>query len=329
MESEENKPASTETAATAPAVTGSTSPSPAPATMSVSELKPYEFPARLLLNDPELRRVTADYNEILLVLSRRFATLFRAEFDISLASLQTPSFRQFATSHTGLTHFTMFKIEPLRGIGLLQIPQSFALAITNRLMGGAGQPEAADRELTEIEVALFDLFVQLLVQGWCEHWNIGKPLKPMLLGHETDSKYLQTSPAEAPMLLTTLNLHIGEFCSKAQLAIPFSTFDPMLEKLRSELKPPADAVSAAVAPAKAGVWNAAYDDVRATITAQMSGPRLTARDLPRLKVGDLIDLPAESVGDVQLRLGNTTRFTGRLGQCDDKWAVEVIRVLKV
>lgn len=336
METEGNNPAPTEAATTMPAV-GDAAVSPAPAAVAPAAsiaakapiIEPYTFPSRELLNGPELRRLTADYNEILCVLARRFASLFRVEFDLSLASFQTPTFRQFATSHPQTTHFTLFKIEPLRGIGLIEINPAFALALTERLMGGPGQLDASSRNLTEIEIALFDQVVQMFTQGWCEHWAAYKPLKPVVIGHENDSRYLQTSPSDAPLFLATVNAHLGDVCSKIQFALPFSSLDPLLEKIRAELAPPAESAPGPAAPAaKAAAWNPAYDDVRMAITAQMPGPQITARELPKLKVGDVLDLPAESASQVQLRLGEAARFTGRLGRCDDKWAVEVIQVLK-
>lgn len=327
METPGNNPTETQAA---PAAAGMVTAAAAPiADAKAAVIKPYNFPSHTLLNDPEVRRVTADYNEILCVLARRFASLLRAEFDLSLASLQTPTFRQFAANHPQPTHFTLFRVEPLRGIGLIETNPSFALALTERLMGGPGQPDAASRHLTEIEVALFDQVAQMFAQGWCEHWAAYKLLKPVLIGHENESRYLQTSPADAPLLLATVNAHLGDVCSTLQFAVPFSTLDPLLEKIRAELAPAADSLpQAPTAVAKSAAWNPTYDDVRMAITAQMPGPQITARQLPGLKVGDLLDMPVESASHVQLCLGEKARFTGRLGKCDDKWAVEVIQVLK-
>ena len=329
METPGNNPAPT-AAEAAPMAADDVTAAPEPVVNAkAAVIEPYNFPPRALLNDPELRRITADYNEILCVLARRFASLFRAEFDLSLSSLQTPTFRQFATNHSKPTHFTLFRVEPLRGIGLIEINPSFALSLTDRLMGGAGQPDTASRNLTEIEVALFDQVAQMFAQGWCEHWAAYKLLKPVLIGHENESRYLQTSPADAPLLLATVNAHLGDVCSTIQFAVPFSTLESLLEKIRAELAPPADSLpQATAAAAKPAAWNPTYDDVRMAITAQMPGPQITARQLPGLKVGDLLDLPVDSANRVQLSLGDKARFTGRLGKCDDKWAVEVMQVVK-
>ena len=62
------------------------------------------------------------------------------------------------------------------------------------------------------------------------------------------------------------------------------------------------------------------------LAAQLPGPQLLARALTDLRIGQVLDLPADAVQQVQLRLGGLTRFTGRLGTRDNYWAVEVTDV---
>lgn len=303
-------------------------PETAPAAVAAAGPQPYAFSQASLFSGPELRRLQADYQEIRRSCATRLAVLFRTEFELSLASLQTPSFRQFAGAVAQPAHLTMFKAEPLRGIGVLEISPALALALSDRLMGGPGDANLPVRELTEIEMALLDQVAHLFIETWCAHWTSLRELKPSLLGHESDGRYLQTSPADSSMLLARFEAKVGEATGHVALALPFNTIEPILQKLRAELQPPAEATASTPAPVKAPAWNAAFDNVRIPIHAELPGPQITARDLPKLKVGDILDLPADSADFVQLRVGGATRFTGRLGTRDEQWAVEVIQVLK-
>ncbi|MFO1511546.1 MAG: FliM/FliN family flagellar motor switch protein [Verrucomicrobiota bacterium] len=305
-----------------------TAPAPEKTAVAAAGPQPYTFSQPSLFSDPELRRLHADHQEIRRSCATRLAVLFRTEFELTLASLQTPSFRQFAGGLARPTHLTMFKAEPLRGIGVLEISPALALALSDRLMGGPGDANLPVRELTEIEIALLDQVAQLIVETWCGHWTSLRELKPTLLGHESDGRYLQTSPADSSLLLARFEAKIGEVTGQVTLALPFSTLEPIIQKLRAELQPPAETAAAIPAPVKSPAWNAAFDNVRIAVNAELLGPQITARELPQLKVGDVLDLPADSANLVQLRVGGTTRFTGRLGTRDDQWAVEVIQVLK-
>jgi flagellar motor switch protein FliM len=199
--------------------------------------------------------------------------------------------------------------------------------MTDRLMGGSGQAAAATRELSEIEVALLDQVVQFIAEGWCGQWSRWQSLKPTLLGHESDPRYLQTSPPDATLLVATMNARLGESTGQLQLAFPFATLEPLLQKLRTELNTPSEPVSAAPTPSQTH-WNAVFDEVKIPVAAELPGPQLPARSIPKLKVGDVLNLPADSAKRVQLCLGGLARFTGLLGTRDDNWAVELTAVLK-
>jgi flagellar motor switch protein FliM len=303
----------------APAPSGTPAPAPPP--------QAYELSQRTLFSGPEFRRLRADYEAIRRGCAMRLAVLFRTEVEFTLAALRTPTFRQFAGALEQPTHLTLFKVEPLRGIGVLEISPALGLALTDRLMGGPGEPGLAARELTEIEVALLDQVAHLFTEAWCGHWT-GRDFKSTLLGHESDGRYLQTSAAEAALLLAQFDVKIGEAAGRIQLTLPLLTLDPILQRMRVELKPPVDASAATPAPARVPAWNPALDEVDLALNADLPGPQVTAREIPKLKVGDVLHLPADAANLVRLNLGGKARFTGRLGTRDDHWAVEILRVLK-
>lgn len=295
---------------------------------AASSPKAYELSQRTLFSPHELRRLTADYDTIRRSCAVRLAVLFRTDFELKLAELETPTFRQFVSNLTQPTHLSLFKVEPLRGVGVLEISPSLALCLLDRLMGGPGESNAPARELTEIEIALLGQISQLLTEAWCVHWAGWKELKPALIGHESDPRYLQTSAPDSTQLVATFTAQIGECTGQLRLALPFATLEPLLQKIRAELKPPAEPAAPAAPTARTANWNPALDHVNIPIHAELPGPQITARMLQALKVGDVLSLPAETASQVQLRLGGVARFTARLGTRDEHWAVEVLNALK-
>lgn len=289
--------------------------------------QPYEFAQHALLSAPELRKLRSECEDFLRGVAMRLSAYLRMEFELAFVSLTTPTYRQFVSGLAQPTHLTLFKVEPLRGISVLEISPALGLAMTDRLMGGPGEAAAADRALSEIEVVLLDQVAQFFTEGWCDQWRRRQELKPSLLGHESDVRYLQTSPPDCAMLVATMSARLGKCTGQIQLAFPFSALEPLLQKLRAELKPAAES-AAEVAMQKQGAWNSTLNDVSISIAAELLGPQLLARAIPKLKVGDVLEMPADSVNHIQLCLGGLTRFTGRLGTRDNYWAVEVINVLK-
>jgi len=53
-----------------------------------------------------------------------------------------------------LTHLCLFKVDPLVGVGILDINPHLALTIVDRILGGRGHSVSAERFPTEIEIGL-------------------------------------------------------------------------------------------------------------------------------------------------------------------------------
>ena len=290
--------------------------------------KLYELSQRTLFNAAELRRLTADYETIRRSCAVRMAVLFRADFELKLTSLDTPTFRQFTGEMPQPTHLTLFKVETLRGVGVLEISPSLALSLLDRLMGGTGAADIPSRELTEIEIALLGQITHLLTEAWCANWKIGKELKSSLIGNENDPRFLQTSSPESTMLVAAFEARIGDAVGKIRIALPFTTIEPILQTIRAELKPPVEAPSPSAAPPKPVAWNPALDHVTIPVSAELSGPQITGRELQQLKVGDVLPITADADSLVQLKLSGVPRFSARLGTRDEHWAVEVLNALR-
>lgn len=311
----------------AAAATPGAAATPAATTPAATGPKLYELTQRTLFNAAELRRLTADYDTIRRSCAVRLAVLFRTEFEFKLTSLNTPTFRQFAGEMPQPTHLTLFKVEPLRGVGVLEMTPSLALSLLDRLMGGTGAANIPSRELTEIEIALLGQITHLLTEAWCAHWKIGKELKSSLIGNENDPRFLQTSPADSTMLVAAFDAGIGDATGKIRIALPFSTIEPILQTIRAELKPPVEAPPPTAVPTKPAAWNPALDHVAIPVTAELPGPQITARELQQLKVGDVLPISADAASLVQVKLGGVPRFNARLGTRDQHWAVEVLHAL--
>jgi len=191
--------------------------------------------------------------------------------------------------------------------------------MVDRLLGGAGQMPEAPRDLSEIEIALTDQLALLILSEWCNHWPEMKELRPVLLGHENNSRFLQTAPPDTSMLILTMNAGIGEQLEPVQLAFPYATVEPLMRQLSPAL-PDTDAAPSRNAPL---AWNPEFDQVKVTATAQWEGLKISAAHITRMKLGDVLMLGSECASQVQVRLGRIPKFLGKPGTCAGKWAVQL------
>ena len=284
-----------------------------------AEIRGHDFRQSGFLAASELRQIKQRHEQFVRSLAARLAIFLRLEFSLQLAKVQIVGYQKFTESLPNPTHITLFKTEPLKGVGLLVIPPRLGLTLVDRLLGGPGQPPAEGRELTEIEIALFDQVATLILTEWCNHWPEMRDLHPAVLGHENNSHFLQTAPPDTAMLILTLNGGMAEQSEPIQLVFPYATVEPLMRLLAPSLAG-TDAAPARAARLK---WNAEFDDVKVPVIAEWQGLKMSAGEIARLKTGDVLALDPACAAQVQLRFNQIPKFTGRPGTAEGKWAVQL------
>jgi flagellar motor switch protein FliM len=289
-------------------------------------IQPYDFRHPVFLSPTELRRLRIRHEEFIRALAARLSIYLRLEFTLQMSKLQTIPYLKFCEALPNPTHLSLFKIEPLRGIGILEIHPRLGLTIVDRLLGGPAHSIVADHDFSEIEMALLDQAVQVIMAEWCNHWASLQEVRPTLLGHENNGQFLQTAPHDTIMLVLAMEAKIGDCLEQMQIALPCFTLEPLIRKLGQFSEA---AVQESTVPATIGPWNKRFDDVPVPITAVWEDLEFTARQVANLKEGDVLHLDAGSARQVKIRLADLPKFQGRLGTTQGKWAVAVTDVLRL
>jgi flagellar motor switch protein FliM len=283
------------------------------------DIRGHDFRQSGFLAASELRRIRQRHEQFIRSLAARLAIFLRLEVSLQLAKVQIVGYQKFTESLPNPTHITLFKTDPLKGVGLLVIPPRLGLTFVDRLLGGLGQAPEEGRELTEIEIALLDQVALLMLTEWCNHWPEMRDLRPSLLGHESNSHFLQTAIPETAMIILAMNGGIGEQSEPIQLVFPYATVEPLMRLLNPSL-PGTETVPAPPARLK---WNPEFDDVQVPVIVEWHGLKMSAGEITRLKVGDLLALDPACAAQVQLRLSHVAKFNGRPGTAAGKWAVQL------
>jgi flagellar motor switch protein FliM len=142
-------------------------------------------------------------------------------------------------------------------------------------------------------------------------------LKPTVVGHENNSRFLQTTGSDTPMLSLVLQARFNEDSEQLQMVFPYYTVEPFVRHLNPFSGPVQELPPAQVR------WNPQMNEVPVALTARCEGLKVTARQMSRLQAGDTLMLSRETAGEVRVCLGGVPKFAGRLGTCGRKWAVEL------
>ncbi len=293
------------------------------ANMSAPKAESYDFRNPAFLSEAELRRLRLLHEDFIRYLSARLSLYLRMEFGLKMAKLTTVTFSKFTESLPNPTHISLFKVDPLSGIGVLDINPRLALTIADRLLGGRGQSIKADRYLTEIEVALIEDVIGILLEEWCTLWKSEQELRPSIIGQENNGRFLQTSPRDAIMLAITLECSFGDCSEQIQIGIPYYTIEPVVKKMQARRQK--DTV--VTPPLKRAEWQPAYDRVVVPVRAEWQAFELSVREITSLRVGDILEMQPAICADTRVLLNGTAKFVGTVGLNTDRVAVQITRKL--
>ena len=287
------------------------------------KVEAYDFRNPVFLSEIELRRLRLLHEDFIRYLSARLSLYLRMEFGLKMARLTTATYSKFTDSLPNPTHLSLFKVDPLVGVGILDTNPRLALTIADRLLGGRGHSVKAERYLTEIEIALLEDVINIILEEWCAQWKSEQELHPLIIGHENNGRFLQTSPKDAIVLILTLEVNFGDCSEQMQIGVPYYTIEPVVKKMQARRQKDA-AVSQTQ---KRAEWQKSYEHITVPVRAEWNALELNLREIISLRVGDVVELPATIFNDTRVLLNGTPKFVGTVGLDSDRVAVQLTRKL--
>jgi flagellar motor switch protein FliM len=285
------------------------------------KIEAYDFRNPAFLTELELRRLRLLHEDFIRYLGARLSLFLRMELGLKMAKLTTLSFAKFSDSLPSPTHLCLFKVEPLLGVGILDINPRLALTIADRMLGGRGHSVKLERYLTEIEIALLEDIINIILEEWCSQWKNEQELHPIILGHENNGRFLQTSPKDAVVLALTLEASFGDCSEQIQIGIPYYTIEPIVRKM--QLRRQKD--NATANTEKQSQWLESYDHITMPVRAEWEACEVNLREIVHLRVGDIIELPGNLFEETRILLNGTPKFIGKIGLEGDHAAVQITR----
>ena len=294
-------------------------PAAAAAPAGPPKATPHDFRNPVFLAEAELRQLRLMHEDFTRYLSARLSLYLRLDFGLKIAALTTVSYSQFTESLPNQTHLSLFKVEPLAGVGILEVNPRLALTIADRLLGGKGNAVKAGRYLTEIEIALMEDVIAIFLEEWCGQWKSVQELTGHIIGHENNGRFLQTSPRDAIVLALTLECSFGDCTEQIRIAVPFHTVEPLVKKIQARRQKD----SAVAQVPRRAEWQPSHERIMVPVRAEWQAFELTLREISSLRVGDVVEMQPGMCADTRVLLNGTPKFVGTVGLDSDRVAVQL------
>lgn len=286
--------------------------------LSALKIKKYDFTNPIVLSESDLALLKTKSEQFVYYLAGHLSMFLRTEFNLELEDLNADLYKSFISSINSPSCVTLFKLQELNGVGLLDVNSHLSATVVDRILGGRGSTNPEERGLTDIEKALVEDFNLIILEEWCKQWKSIKELNPVVIGTETTGKFLQTSPPHAMMLILTMEASFGDVSGPLRIAVPYYTMEPVLSGILSQANIPAKTKST-ISPK----WHEIYDEIPVDISVEWDAFQLSVRDLFNLEVDDIIEMNPEIISKTKVRIEDRTCFVGEIGLEGDQVAYQV------
>ena len=260
-------------------------------------------------------RVSKDQIHSLQFLHERFArnvatslsAYLRTVTELSVESVEQFSYADFLLSLSDPTAFYALAIPPFDDLGALEVNPSLAFAVVDRMLGGSGGGTAPDRALSDIEQNVIDSVVKLLLDGLAETWRTITQLSFAVRARETRPQMLQVSGPNEVVVAIRFDMKIGTVRGKMNLCLPSSVIEVVGahfgQSWHRQRRAPNDLEKAWI--------RENLSRVPLELTAMLEA-RLRTGELVALRQGDILSLGIRADAPIEVRVGDTRKFTGRL-----------------
>jgi flagellar motor switch protein FliM len=239
--------------------------------------------------------------------STSLSAYLRSITELSVVSVEQFAYSEFLVSLADPTAFYALSIPPLDELGALEINPSVAFAMIDRMLGGAGRTIAPNRALTDIEQHVADSVVKILLESLSETWRPIVDVTFGIRGRETRPQMLQVAAPNETVLMVAFDMTVGDARGMVNLCLPATIVETtgghFAQAWHRQRREP-------TALERAWVHDT-LSRVPMPLSASIEST-LTAGDLLGISRGDVVSLGVPASRPIDLHVGRTLKFKGRL-----------------
>jgi len=253
------------------------------------------------------------------IINDRFARLLRTNLssalrkvlDVSAFSLDMIKFGEFMRALPVPTSLHIFKVDPLRGHGIMVIETKLVFNLVDNFFGGSGRSfiKIEGRDFTAIEHKLINKIIIMALEDLEKAWNPVHPLKLTYVRSETNPQFASVVAPTEVVIVIKFEVELEQTVGTLIICLPYSTIEPIRSKLYAGFQSDQLEVD--------HQWIHRFiDQVRQApieISVELGHTMISARNLLTLKKGDVIQLDQDIGEPIMAKVEGVPKYRGYPG----------------
>ena len=237
-----------------------------------------------------------------------FSMLMRKSVEVSTVSTDTIKFGDFLRSLAVPSSLHIFRMEPLRGHGLMVVESKLVFAVVDTFFGGSGTKEAkiTGRDFSSIEIRMTKSVVLSALEDLEKAWRPVHAVTTNFVRSEVNPQFAAIVPPTDIVLVILFEIEMESISGTLTICLPYAAIEPVIPKLKAQFQSEELEVDQ--------VWiRRLRTELLATeveLVAELGASTITPQDLMKFKVGDTLMLGNDVTDPLTLKVEQIPKFKG-------------------
>ncbi len=296
------------------------------------KVKEYDFRSPKRFTKEQLKIISSVYENYSRHLSSYLTSLLRLYVNVECVHIEEQRYSEF---NNALPDSVMTAIGELRFTGsneennsvIMDVSKPISFAVIERLLGGTGDGLDVDREYTEIELSLMEgvfkgIFPQM-TDAWSNYYEVDVLYRKV----ETNSRLMQAVAADETVVILMLDVSIKDVQGSISICIPAVCLEDVVKKIDSQYVRNLKRINSAGDKERRELVMKYLQQSDLELRCVIGKTQVNLSDIIYLNVGDVIQLGKPIASLVDLNVGESCWFRGKMGVQRNKKAFQVLEVL--
>ena len=255
-----------------------------------------------------------------------FSALMRRSVEVSTVSTDTIKFGDFLRSLPVPSSLHIFRMEPLRGHGLIVVENKLVFAVVDTFFGGAGANEAkiTDRDFSAIEIRMTKSVILSVLEDLEKAWRPVHTVTTNFVRSEVNPQFAAIVPPTDIVLVILFEIEMENLSGTLTICLPYEAIEPVIPKLKAQFQSEELEVDQ--------VWVSRLRtellSTEVEMVTELGTKKITPADLMRFKVGETIILGNDVTDPLILKVQNRPKFKGFPGVSRGNKAIQITEVIE-
>ncbi len=295
-------------------------------TTQEKKVKTHDFKRASKFAKDHIKTLNIIYDNYARLVTNFLTGYLRTLVQVDVVTVEALPYSDFSNSVSNPVILAIIDFAPMTGSIIFEIEPNISYALVDRILGGRGTSMERVREFTEIELAIIERIIILILNLMREPWENVISIRPRLDKIETNAQFAQIVAQNETVALITLSARVGDVDGMINICIPHMVVEPIVSKLSTKFW--FSTVEKEATPEMKDSIEIKVENTKVPVKAVLGKSTISVNEFLDLQPGDVLPLDTGVNEDMEVHVGSLLKFYATPGVKKNKVAVKVTRVLK-